>query len=293
MEHLAPLTAPLAVGPLGLAHLPRMWQKGTLKNAGLLPDEYHFATRGFDMWLCEGIGLDMAAYAEFARTLPSYLEAEAWVVANAAQLDGRDAVNEKLLSMAMPPEAVARVHARTGVADKDFVNAPRLLNLDDLAWLHDFAVAHRDGIGETIVPAVTGRMTGELGILHLPRLWAKAVIKSLGALPEGYHSGSGPLDEQLCEAIGLDLAGAVAHINADLPSEVAFERWVRAHATNLTPESAGAWNERMLTREKRVEMAANERAILGITDETMRGGLLLNDLLDWHELHGKALALRA
>ncbi len=290
MDRLPPLTGPMAVGPLGLAHLPRMWQKGILSTVGWLPEEYHFVTRGFDQWLCEGVGIDMAAFGAFARTLPSYLAAEDWVRANATALDRQAATNEKLLTMTLPAEALARMQASTGISDPTFTTAVRMLNLDDLVWLHQFALAHRSGFDETIVPAVTGRLTGELGLLHLPRLWAKAIIKAIGALPAGYHSGSGPLDEQCAQAIGLDLAAAVAYINAEFPTEVQFERWVREHATDATPSAIAAWNEAMNGRQKREQLATDERAILGITDPSFRSGLILNDLLDWHELHQKALA---
>ncbi len=97
--------------------------------------------------------------------------------------------------------------------------------------------------------------TGPLGILHLPRLWGKAVIKAIGALPPGYHSGSGPLDVQLAEEIGMDLAASVAYTDAELPTYVAYEEWVRKNATNLKPEPIAEWNERMKTRQKREEMA--------------------------------------
>jgi len=42
-----PLTGSMVPGPLGLAHLPRMWQKGMLTSIGVLPDDYLFG-RGFD-----------------------------------------------------------------------------------------------------------------------------------------------------------------------------------------------------------------------------------------------------
>ena len=34
-----PLTGSMAKGPLGLVHLPRMWQKALLKKTGVLPDD--------------------------------------------------------------------------------------------------------------------------------------------------------------------------------------------------------------------------------------------------------------
>ena len=48
MTLVVPLTGSMVAGPLGVAHLPRMWQKGLLKSVGVLPGDYVFAERGFD-----------------------------------------------------------------------------------------------------------------------------------------------------------------------------------------------------------------------------------------------------
>ena len=53
----------------------------------------------------------------------------------------------------------------------------------------------------------------------------------------------------------------------------------------LDTATVDAWNTRMRTREKPVPLAAEERKILGITDESERRGVLLNDLIDWHLWH--------
>ena len=284
-----PLTGSMAKGPLGLAHLPRMWQKALLKNTGVLPDDYVYAERGFDARMMDGVGLDPETFVAFLQTLPTYLETEAWVRAHASKLENIAATNDLILGRSMSPEFATKLRAAAGITDESFDNGARLNNLDDLVSLRDYLVAHRGERLEPISPAITSLATGPLGVLHLARLWGKALIKACGALPEGYHSGSGPLDEQLAEAIGMDLAASVRY-TAELPSYIAYEGWVRDHATKLTPEAVEPWNERMRTREKRVEMAAAERATLGLTDETIRGGLLLNDLLDWHLLHEQVAA---
>ena len=51
-----------------------------------------------------------------------------------------------------------------------------------------------------------------------------------------------------------------------------------------------AWNERTRTREKPVPLAAEERAILGIADDSFRHGARLNDLIDWHLWHVEIVA---
>jgi hypothetical protein len=282
-----PLTGSMAPGPLGLAHLPRMWQKGLLSTLGVLPDDYLFGDRGFDLRMMEGVGIDPGAFIPFLRTIPTYLETETWVRGHATKLDAVAATSEMILNRSMSPEHAAPLREAAAIGDASFDNGARLNNIDDWVTLHQYVVTRRGQAPETIVPAISSLAAGPLGLLHLPRLWGKAVIKAIGALPEGYHSGSGPIDEQLAETIGMDLAASVRFTNDELPSYLDYEQWVREHATKLDAATMDAWNHRMRTREKPVPLAAQERAILGIADESERRGVLLNDLIDWHEWHAQ------
>jgi len=286
-----PLTGSMADGPLGLVHLPRMWQKGLLKTVGALPDDYVFAERGFDKYMMEGVGLDAGAFVPFLETLPTYLETEAWVRAHAGNLANIAETNALITGRSMSAQGAEKLRGATGIADDAFDNGARLNNLDDLQSLHAYVVAHRGQKIEPIAPAITSLLTGPLGILHLPRLWGKAVIKAIGALPDGYNSGHGRLDEDLAAAIGMDLAASVRYTHDELPTYIAYEAWVRKNATNLKPEPIATWNELMKTRQKREDMATAERAELGLTDSTERGGRLLNDLLDW-QLFGEQITTR-
>lgn len=284
-----PLTGSMSKGQLGLVHLPRMWQKGLLKNSGLLPDDYVFADRGFDLRMMDGVGIDPAAFVPFLQTRPSYLETEAWVRAHATKLANLTATNELILNRSISAEFGAPLREAVGISDASFDNGAILNNLDDLVGLHAYLVARRGQRLDPIVPAITPLASGPLGLLHLPRLWGKAVIKAAGALPEGYFSGTGPLDEQLSEAIGMDLAASV-RCTADLPSYIAYEGWVRDNATALNAETIAAWNERMRTREMRAESAVGAQAAAGISDATERRSALLNDLQDWQLLHEQLTA---
>jgi hypothetical protein len=287
-----PLTGSMAKGPLGLVHLPRMWQKALLKKTGVLPDDYVFAERGFDQRMMEAVGIDPAAFLPFLETLPTYLETEAWVRAHATKLGASEASNAGIVNHAMRPESSQKLRAAMGIADATYDNGAELNNLDDLVTLQHYLVGRRGRPPETIVPSVSSLATGPLGVLHLARLWAKAVIKAAAELPEGYHSGKGPLDEQLAETIGMDLPASV-RFTEELPSYIAYEAWVREHATKLDPATVAAWNERMRTREKPEHVAAPEREILGITDANERRGVMLNDVLDWHYVHEQITAPRS
>ncbi|HEV8022884.1 MAG TPA: DUF5069 domain-containing protein [Candidatus Lustribacter sp.] len=280
-----PLTGSMAPGLLGLVHLPRMWQKGLLFTRGRLPEGYVFGDKGFDQRIMDGVGIDPEAFVPYLKTSPTYLETEAWVRAHATKLDAVAATSETIVNRAMSDVNAAKLRAAAGIADESFNNGALLGNIDDWVSLHAYVVANRGKTLGPIIPAITSLAVGQLGVLHLPRLWGKAMIKTLGALPEGYHSGSGPLDEQLADTIGMDLAASVSFTNAELPPYLVYERWVREHATKLDADTVAAWNTRMRTREKPVPLAAEERKILGITDESERRGVLLNDLIDWHLWH--------
>ena len=289
MSFNIPLTGSMAKGPLGLVHLPRMWQKALLKKTGVLPADYVFADRGFDQRMMEHMGIDPATFLPFLETMPTYLETEAWVRANATNPGAVAETNAMILNHPMRAESAQRFRAELGISDATIDNGAIVNNLDDLASLHKYVVAHRGKPVEVIYPAVSSLATGPLGILHLPRLWAKAIIKAIGALPEGWHSGKGPLDEQCAETIGMDLAASVQFCS-ELPTYIAYEGWVREHATKLDPATIDAWNERMRTREKPDHVAGPEREVLGIADQNERRGVMLNDVLDWHYFREQLLA---
>jgi Domain of unknown function (DUF5069) len=281
-----PLTGSMAPGPLGLAHLPRMWQKGLLFTRGILPADYAFGDRGFDQRMMDGVGIDRETFLPYLQTMPSYLDTEAWVRANATKLDEIAETSALIVNRTPPsPEVGNKLRAAVGITDESVNNTAQLSNIDDWVALHAYVLANRGTTVAAMIPAITSLAEGPLGVLHLPRLWGKAIIKTLGALPEGYHSGNGPLDDQLADTVGMDLAASVSYTNAELPSYLAYERWVREHATKLDAETIAAWNTRMRTREKPAPLAAEERKILGITDESERRGVLLNDLIDWHLWH--------
>jgi hypothetical protein len=287
-----PLTGSMVPGPLGLAHLPRMWQKAMLTNIGVLPEDYLFG-RGFDLRIMDGVGLDADAFLPFLKTMPSYLATESWVRSNATKLDAIGATSEMIVNRAVSPEFGDKMRAGVGITDASFDNGAQLNNIDDWVTLQQYVLARRGGPAEIIVPAISSLASGPLGLLHLPRLWGKAIIKAGATLPEGFHSGSGPLDVQLAEAIGMDLAASVRYVNAEIPPYLVYEQWVRDNATTLDAATITAWNERMRTRDKPPAMAAEERAMLGLTDDTLAGSAILNDLIDWHLWHAEIVGRTA
>jgi hypothetical protein len=145
-------------------------------------------------------------------------------------------------------------------------------------------------MSEEIVPLISSSVVGPLGIAHLPRLWLKLLLHAYGRLAEGYRHGSGGFDELLCERLGLDRDAFVTFIENEKPDYLACERWVSAHARDLSPQTIAAFNIRIRTGNMREELASERRSRFGIDDESFANAVALNDLDDWAGTHERLLA---
>ena len=52
-----PMISSGTAGPLGVLHLPRLWQKASLEAAGQLAAGYHGLGSGYDAMTCAALGL--------------------------------------------------------------------------------------------------------------------------------------------------------------------------------------------------------------------------------------------
>jgi hypothetical protein len=288
MEKIVPLPGLRVKGPLGVAHLPRLWLKCLLGAAGALPEGYTTTNVGTNAVVIEGIGLEPDAVFAYLATRPAYAAFEAWVRERATKLDIESIalVNARVDAHQKPAANAAEVRARTGVSDDSIGGAALLNELDDWATVHAALAASDGRTPAPIVPAVSTQSTGPLGLMHLPRFWMKATLHAAGVLYEDWKSGpDSPLDMWFCAAIGLDTAAALTYIKTQRPSYVAFESWVSANVPNLGPAEIAATNATLKGRQKPEEVAARERALLGLGDANYRPSVELNDQVDWHQLH--------
>ena len=146
-EEIVPLISTSVMGPLGIAHLPRLWLKILLHACGRLPEGYRHGNGGMDESLCVNLGIDADALVAFIESeLPDYLALEAWVSRNATKLDAASvaAHNLQMLTRNMREELAVERRARFGIADETFANAIRLNDLDDWAGAHASITARRD-----------------------------------------------------------------------------------------------------------------------------------------------------
>src|SRR6266700_292614 len=89
-----PLISSGVAGPLGVVHLPRLWQKVSLEEGGKLAPGYPGVGKGFDAMTLAALGLDEQAVRDYIKqNKPTYPEFEAWVKKNAKSLN-RDAVEK-------------------------------------------------------------------------------------------------------------------------------------------------------------------------------------------------------
>ena len=296
VEKLPPLIGATVAGPLGVLHLPRMWYKGVLSAAGMLPEGYFDNDFGFNHRVVEGIGLEPEGWFGFLKTMPTYPQAEDYVKAHATKLNPAAiaALNDGILTFLRPEEGAATVRARIGLDDSTYRNSAMLLGFDDWFSVHELLVAHRaDGI-EPIVPMVSSGQAGLLGIPHLPRLWIKALLNAVKALPEGWKTGLVcGFDMKVVKLIGLDIEATVAFINGELPNFLVFERWVGDHIAKPDDATKAKWTADILGGQKGVEQAAAEVIESGASDPTIRGTILLNDLVDWKHMHDYIVSRRA
>src|SRR5690349_5509781 len=88
MSTYVPLISSGTAGPLGVLHLPRLWQKVSLEAAGKLAPGYPGIGRGFDAMTCAALGLDEQAVKDYIKqNKPTYPQFEAWVKKNAKSLN--------------------------------------------------------------------------------------------------------------------------------------------------------------------------------------------------------------
>ena len=131
-----PLISSGIAGPLGVVHLPRLWQKVSLEATGKLASGYPAVGKGFDAMTLAALGLEEEAVRDYIKhDKPTYPEFEAWVKQNATSLN-REAIekhNAAVRGYNHDDETRQSILSACGMADD--ASAPKdgvsLNNLDD------------------------------------------------------------------------------------------------------------------------------------------------------------------
>ena len=136
-----PLISSGVAGPLGVVHLPRLWQKISLEEAGKLAPGYPGVGKGFDAMTLAALSLEEQAVRDYIKqNKPTYPQFEAWVKKNAKSLtrEGIEEHNAAVRGYNHDGETRMGILSASGIADdtsapKDAVN---LNNLDDWYEFH-------------------------------------------------------------------------------------------------------------------------------------------------------------
>jgi hypothetical protein len=141
-----PLISSGTAGPLGVLHLPRLWQKVSLEEGGKLAAGYPAVGKGFDAMTLAALGLEERAVRNYIKeSKPTYPQFEAWVKKNAKSLN-REAIekhNAAVRGYNHDDDTRKSILGACGIADnaaapKDAVN---LNNLDDWYEFHQAVLA--------------------------------------------------------------------------------------------------------------------------------------------------------
>lgn len=140
MSQIIPTITSGIAGPLGVLHLPRLWQKASLGAAGKLHSDYPAAGAGYDQMTLDALGIDRDIFLAFIKSeKPTYTQLEQWILdqrGGSLDVDTINAHNEAVVGYLHNDETRTRILSIVGIADTGAIlDAINLNNLED--W-HDF-----------------------------------------------------------------------------------------------------------------------------------------------------------
>ncbi len=143
----------------------------------------------------------------------------------------------------------------------------------------------------TIVPLISSGVAGPLGVLHLPRLWLKLSLESVGKLAVGYPGAGKGYDQMVIDGLGLNRDAVINFVKNNKPNYPQFETWVKKNATKLDKGSVEKLNAAIRGYNHDDE---TRKSILGansLPDDTSapKDAVNLNNLDDWKEFHEAVL----
>lgn len=131
-----------------------------------------------------------------------------------------------------------------------------------------------------VVPLISSYVAGPLGLMHLPRLWLKALLHANDLLAEDWGCGPGGLDKRIMEFVGIDATAFVPWLARTLPTYDEAEQWVRANALTLTPAAIAESNALLSTHGLPRGLVPEFQAYLRL-DPSVTVGIMLNNYDDW------------
>ena len=145
MSKIIPLVSSGIAGPLGVLHLPRLWQKVSLEKAGKLHDDYPGIGAGYDQMVLDGVGIDKEAFSSFMDSKPTYPQLEKWVLdQKGGSLDEAavKTLNDSIAGYNHDAATRKEILDASGIEDDgSILDAINLNNLDDWFCFHQQEIA--------------------------------------------------------------------------------------------------------------------------------------------------------
>ncbi len=128
-------------GPLGVLHLPRLWQKVSLEAQGKLAAGYPGIGGGYDSMVISALGLSPEAVREYIKSnKPSYPQFEAWVKSQPGVKLDSDTVkklNDSITGYVHDDDTRKGIFSSNGLSD-DTTSARDAVNLNNLDDWYEF-----------------------------------------------------------------------------------------------------------------------------------------------------------
>lgn len=136
----------------------------------------------------------------------------------------------------------------------------------------------------TIVPLTSSGTAGPLGAIHLPRLWLKLSLASVGRLPEGYDECGTGFDAMTLNALGLDRQKTIDFVRQNKPTYMEFEQWVIENG-KTDKATVERHNAAIRAYNHGDELGRTMRESSKIKDHSLRDAVTLNTIEDLDEIH--------
>ncbi len=139
-----------------------------------------------------------------------------------------------------------------------------------------------------IVPLISSGTTGPLGVLHLPRLWQKVLLESMGCIADGYPGIGKGYDSMVINALGLNAEAVRKFIADNKPTYPQFEAWIKKQpGVNLTKGNIHKLNLAIAGYIHGDDVRKGILAANGLPDDgsVCPDAISLNNLDDWKEFH--------
>ena len=145
MRKIIPLISSGIAGPIGVLHLPRLWQKVSLDKADKLLDEYPAIGAGYDQIVLDGIVIDKEAFVSFMDSKPTYPQLEKWILdqkGGSLNGDAVTALNDSIVGYNHDDGTRQGILSGAGIEDDgSILDAINLNNLEDWSDFHAQEIA--------------------------------------------------------------------------------------------------------------------------------------------------------